>query len=702
MPLKQDEYKIIVSMLDKTSSVASGINNSIKSIGANVMNLQNLFRGLIYSAPFLALAGAIKKAVDAGDELLKMSKQTGISVENLSKLKYAAEVSETSIDSLNVGMRAFQNALAGTNDEGKDTTILLRSLGVTAKDPFEALQQVSAAMRDIGDASIRSKVSVELFGKSGRDLIPLLLELKEALEDAKKNAHIFNKEDAEAAATFNDNITRIKANLNGLVFIIANKVIPVFNDMFAAMGKGPKLDNLYSQLASLDAELKRLEEGPLSKIGIIPEKQIAALKKQRQKILDELWGLQQPVIKGEEVTPKFAPEKKGKGEEKTDRWAFLGMLKYQADLEKDEEAMLKALREKEIDAHQWLTDKTMELTLSEFDFKRMKLLEDYQLRADVIGWTENLYQTFTDDLKKIGNEEAENKLNNLNAIREAELKHNLAMIDLAEQEFRISKPEAIRQRIDAYQKLQGIQEESLAQIDKLSDASSWYAQQEAIDQTRESLLELNLALKEQTGTLLEGLIEGINRYHRDAQTAFQGGLEIVNSVTQGMTSAFESFFDYTSDKFMNFKELALNVLNDIQKALTRTLIIEPIVQGFMGLFTPASVGEWQGPLQPGQTYHQGGQITYVPRFDTGGENRLVMAKIGERFITREQNEWLTSQAKTNKKEDKQKQIISISINAVDARSFADLVNRNPGAIIKPVMTALQRNSALRYEIMEGM
>jgi hypothetical protein len=85
------------------------------------------------------------------------------------------------------------------------------------------------------------------------------------------------------------------------------------------------------------------------------------------------------------------------------------MLKYQAGLEKDEGAMIKALREKEIEAHQWLTDKTMQLTLSEFDYKKMKLLEEYQLRADVIGWTEDLYQTFTDNLKKIDDEEVKNK-----------------------------------------------------------------------------------------------------------------------------------------------------------------------------------------------------------------------------------------------------------------------------------------------------
>jgi hypothetical protein len=375
---------------------------------------------------------------------------------------------------------------------------------------------------------------------------------------------------------------------------------------------------------------------------------------------------------------------------------------YQEELQKDEDRIIESYKKRE-DAQKWLTDRINEITQSEFDYKRTKLYEEYQAHADFIGWTEDLYRAFTDDLKKIDDEELKNKRHKLNAIQEAELKHQLALIDLAEQEFRISKPEAIKQRIDANQELIRIQEEYLSQIDKLKDASSWYAQQDAIDRTRQSLLELNLALKEQTGTFKEGLIEGLKRYQRDAQTAFQGGLQVVQDVTSGMKSAFGTFFDYTSDKFMDFGKLATDILNDIYKAVMKALVIEPLVQGLTGgfgeLFAPA-VETFN--FIPQYELHQGGQVAYIPRFDFGGENRLVMAKIGERFITKEQNEWLTSQAKTDKKESNQVQNISITINALDARSFSELVRRNPGAIVAPVMGALKSNSGLRYEIMEGM
>jgi hypothetical protein len=143
------------------------------------------------------------------------------------------------------------------------------------------------------------------------------------------------------------------------------------------------------------------------------------------------------------------------------------------------------------------------------------------------------------------------------------------------------------------------------------------------------------------GTFGEGMKEGF----QNMQTAYQDGLQAAQEITQGMTSAFESFFDYTSQGFMNFRDLAMNILNDIYKALMRTLIIQPLVQGIEGLFTSGG-GQWQGPLQPGQHYHGGGLVLHsggmvpqylVPSFHYGGLNadeRAAILQTGEYVVSR--------------------------------------------------------------------
>lgn len=69
-------------------------------------------------------------------------------------------------------------------------------------------------------------------------------------------------------------------------------------------------------------------------------------------------------------------------------------------------------------------------------------------------------------------------------------------------------------------------------------------------------------------------------------------LDIMNNVSSGMNNSFEDFFDTQSDKFMDFKNLANNVLNEIYKSIMRTMIIQPLVSsitsGFGSLFSASS------------------------------------------------------------------------------------------------------------------
>jgi tape measure domain-containing protein len=75
---------------------------------------------------------------------------------------------------------------------------------------------------------------------------------------------------------------------------------------------------------------------------------------------------------------------------------------------------------------------------------------------------------------------------------------------------------------------------------------------------------------------------------------------IMDSTTNSMENAFMNFFDATSNGFLNFRDLALNVLNDIYKAVLRNMVIQPMVGGIMSsipsMFSsvPTTTGTWAG------------------------------------------------------------------------------------------------------------
>jgi hypothetical protein len=62
------------------------------------------------------------------------------------------------------------------------------------------------------------------------------------------------------------------------------------------------------------------------------------------------------------------------------------------------------------DAQTWLTDRINSLTLSEFEYKKEKLREEYEERAKYIGWTEELYNAFSQETKKLTDDEMQKKL----------------------------------------------------------------------------------------------------------------------------------------------------------------------------------------------------------------------------------------------------------------------------------------------------
>jgi hypothetical protein len=61
----------------------------------------------------------------------------------------------------------------------------------------------------------------------------------------------------------------------------------------------------------------------------------------------------------------------------------------------------------------------------------------------------------------------------------------------------------------------------------------------------------------------------------------------------------------------------------------------------------SAIGQFAGSLfhRGGLVRHGGGPIPYDPRSGLALNERLTINKVGERYITREQNEWLTSIAK---------------------------------------------------------
>ena len=136
-------------------------------------------------APLLAAfsADVLRRFARAVDSLNDISDATGATVENISALQDVAQRTGTDIATVETALIKLNQALAGAKP-GSDVERALTAIGLSAKqlkadDPAEALRKVAVALSGFADDGKKARLVQELFGKSLKDVAPLLKDLSQ-------------------------------------------------------------------------------------------------------------------------------------------------------------------------------------------------------------------------------------------------------------------------------------------------------------------------------------------------------------------------------------------------------------------------------------------------------------------------------------------------------------------------------------------
>lgn len=359
------------------------------------------------------------------------------------------------------------------------------------------------------------------------------------------------------------------------------------------------------------------------------------------------------------------------------------------------EARDKAVK-KEAEAEEWLKERIGEYTISETDFKEQKLIEEFMKRAEILGWTEQMYKTFKAGLSQIDDDARQKSFTD-------EINYQRSLIDVYQKMHTLDPTEAARQRVELTQR-QIAAEESLLET-AIPGSENYRSIIKTINELRLQLINEDIALKEREGTMWEGMIEGAKRYSDSQPTEYQKGLELFNTMQSSMENRTSEFFDYQNKGWRNWRKEAGDLIHDVYMELMKLYVIKPLIgsagsgggdgSGLIGLLSRLfggdgstssnfSLGQAEDisnlpeELSAGASFHMGGNVmAYIPRRHSGGlrENeRLTINKVNERYITEEQNEWLTAIAKKMDSKDQSQQaaptiVTHITIQATDADSF---------------------------------
>lgn len=261
--MADNETRIRITAIDEATAKLNTIRAAAGDLTGSFSRLQGALGAIGLSAAVGGLAIMAQRAIDAQDEMSKLSQKVGVAVGELSQLRYAADLSGVSTQGLTNGIKTLSQRMTEAADATTRSAKLLKVLGVdTAAGPAKAIETIANAFAKLPDGVTKSALAVELFGKAGLDLVPFLNQgadgIRKLKEEAERLGLKMNTETARAAEAFNDNMRAVKSTTEALGISLVNAVAPalqrISQDMKEAAIEGGLLKAVLQGLRTAWAE----------------------------------------------------------------------------------------------------------------------------------------------------------------------------------------------------------------------------------------------------------------------------------------------------------------------------------------------------------------------------------------------------------------------------------------------------------------
>lgn len=211
------------SELEKIRRDLGRLKDSGSAVEAGFKSLTraaNLFGGVLSAGALLAFA---RQSFQAANAITDAAERSGVGVEELSRLKFAAEQNGLEFGALTSALREYQknisNAAVGTAAAQNRLSLLnLEASELQSLSIEDQLGQIADRFKDIVNPADRTRIAVELFGKAGADLVPLLRQgssgIRELTEEADRLGVTLSAETSASIAAADNALKKLKATVD--------------------------------------------------------------------------------------------------------------------------------------------------------------------------------------------------------------------------------------------------------------------------------------------------------------------------------------------------------------------------------------------------------------------------------------------------------------------------------------------------------
>ena len=206
-----------------------------------------------------ALISMTKESAAYADEILTQSAVTGLSTEALQEYQYAAELVDVSLDTLTSSQTKMIRSMDAARRGSKEQAEAFDKLGIsvqnadgTLRDAQDVFGDAIDALGAISNETERDAIAMTIFGRSARDLNPLIKAGSEGLRELAQEAHnvgyVMSEEALDALGAVDDQVQRMNRSNEAL----KNQI---------AVGMAPAVENLMKKGTDFFVRMQEAAEG---------------------------------------------------------------------------------------------------------------------------------------------------------------------------------------------------------------------------------------------------------------------------------------------------------------------------------------------------------------------------------------------------------------------------------------------------------
>ena len=243
----KDIGNIIADFANKLGiNLPSGADKAIRALDntkASTLALVGVVAGLVASFGKLTIETA-----QAADEIATMSSVTGLATDTIQEMNYAAELLDVSTETITGSMTRMIRTMYDAQNGSKNAADAFRKLHVGIRDSNGQLKdaetmfyQVIDALGRVRNETERDALAMQIFGRSARELNPLIEKgsgaLKELAEQAHEMGYVMSGDTLDRFNNLKDAMDKFSNQTVAVKNSLAMVLLPVLTGFFEILNK---------------------------------------------------------------------------------------------------------------------------------------------------------------------------------------------------------------------------------------------------------------------------------------------------------------------------------------------------------------------------------------------------------------------------------------------------------------------------------